>query len=78
MANRLISPRPHNTGRARWTLELASGTSIWTNFTNGKDHELELPSIGWQLFILDSSQSDPIAFPAFLDTYATPPIDGAS
>src|SRR5215216_8207445 len=32
---------------------------------------LELPSIGWQLFILDSSQSDPIALPAFLDTYAT-------
>jgi hypothetical protein len=33
--------------------------------------DLELPSIGWQLFILDSSQSDPIALPAFLDTYAT-------
>src|SRR5215218_7094728 len=32
---------------------------------------LELPSIGWQLFILDSSQSDPITLPAFLDTYAT-------
>ena len=32
---------------------------------------LELPSIGWQRFILDSSQSDPIAIPAFLDTYAT-------
>ena len=32
---------------------------------------LELPSIGWQLFILDNSQSDPIALPAFLDTYAT-------
>src|SRR5215217_3983667 len=34
-------------------------------------NDLELPSIGWQLFILDSSQSDPIALPAFLDTYAT-------
>src|SRR5215203_65333 len=33
--------------------------------------DLELPSIGWQLFILDSSQRDPIALPAFLDTYAT-------
>src|SRR5918995_7050932 len=33
--------------------------------------ELELPSIGWQLFILDRSQSDPKALPAFLDTYAT-------
>src|SRR5215203_3107916 len=32
---------------------------------------LELPSIGWQLFILDRSQSDPKALPAFLDTYAT-------
>ena len=32
---------------------------------------LELPPIGWQLFILGSSQSDPIALPAFLDTYAT-------
>src|SRR5215210_1311592 len=32
---------------------------------------LELPPIGWQLFILGSSQSDPTAFPPFLDTYAT-------
>src|SRR5215203_4984267 len=36
-----------------------------------KERNLELPSIGWQLFILDSSQSDPITLPAFLDTYAT-------
>src|SRR5215210_4706376 len=27
--------------------------------------------MGWQLFILDSSQSDSIAFPSCLDTYAT-------
>ena len=32
---------------------------------------LELPPIGWQLFMLDSSQSDSIAFPSCLDTYAT-------
>ncbi len=32
---------------------------------------LELPSIGWQLFILDSSQSDSTAFPSFLNTCAT-------
>src|SRR5215204_1224838 len=32
---------------------------------------LELPSIGWQLFILGSSQSDSTAFPSSLDTYAT-------
>src|SRR4051812_27045738 len=32
---------------------------------------LELPSIGWQLFILGSSQSDSTAFPSLLDTYAT-------
>ncbi len=32
---------------------------------------LELPPIGWQLFILGSSQSDSTAFPSFLDTYAT-------
>lgn len=31
----------------------------------------ELPSIGWQLFILESSQSDSIAIPSCLDTYAT-------
>ena len=29
---------------------------------------LELPSIGWQLFILDSSQSDSTAYPSCLDT----------
>jgi hypothetical protein len=32
---------------------------------------LELPSIGWQLFVLESSQSDSTAFPSCLDTYAT-------
>jgi hypothetical protein len=32
---------------------------------------LELPPIGWQLFILGSSQNDSTAFPSFLDTYAT-------
>src|SRR5215217_4206344 len=32
---------------------------------------LELPPLGWQLFILGSSQSDSTAFPSFLDTYAT-------
>src|SRR5215218_5354562 len=32
---------------------------------------LEVPSIGWQLFILESSQSDSTAFPSCLDTYAT-------
>ena len=33
--------------------------------------DLELPAIGWQLFILGSSQNDSTAFPSFLDTYAT-------
>jgi hypothetical protein len=32
---------------------------------------LELPSIGWQLFVLGSSQSDSTAFSSLLDTYAT-------
>jgi hypothetical protein len=32
---------------------------------------LELPPIGWQLFILGNSQSNSTAFPSFLDTYAT-------
>jgi hypothetical protein len=32
---------------------------------------LELPPIGWQLFILGSSWSDWTAFPSPLDTYAT-------
>jgi len=51
---------------------LAGAKSIAEFSTVYYDHlDLELPSIGWQLFILDSSQSDPIALPAFLDTYAT-------
>jgi hypothetical protein len=29
---------------------------------------LELPSIGWQLLILESSPSDSTAFPSCLDT----------
>src|SRR5215211_3044629 len=38
----------------------------------GLDHRaLELPPIGWQLFILGSSQSYSTAFPTFLDTCAT-------
>ena len=48
----------------RWVVER---TSSWQQLPT---RSLELPSIGWQLFILDSSQSDPIALPAFLDTYA--------
>jgi hypothetical protein len=32
---------------------------------------LELPSIGWQLFVLNSSQSDSTAFLSSLDTYVT-------
>src|SRR5215218_9249507 len=32
---------------------------------------LELPPIGWQLFILGNSKSDSTAFPLFLDTYAS-------
>src|SRR5215204_663748 len=32
---------------------------------------LELPPIGWQLFLLGNSKSDSTAFPSFLDTYAT-------
>ena len=33
--------------------------------------DLELPSTGWQLFVLGSPQSDSTAFLSFLDTYAT-------
>ncbi len=33
--------------------------------------DLELPSIGGQLFVLGSSQSDSTAFSSLLDTYAT-------
>src|SRR5215211_7255518 len=33
--------------------------------------DLELPSIGWQLFVLGNSQSDSTAFQSSLDTYAT-------
>jgi hypothetical protein len=45
---------------------LLMGASIMALFS-----ALELPSIGWQLFILGSSQSDATAFPSFLDTHAT-------
>jgi|SRR5215216_115598 len=41
------------------------------SFANANGGDLELPPIGWQLFILGSSQSDPTPFPSFLDTYAT-------
>src|SRR5215210_5339398 len=37
----------------------------------GPESMLELPPIGWLLFILGSSQSDSTALPSFLDTYAT-------
>src|SRR5919112_3056758 len=52
----------------------AECSTVWMYSTvrfDKPDSSLDLPSIGWQLFILDSSQSDPIALPAFLDTYAT-------
>src|SRR5215213_7345595 len=39
--------------------------------TISEDSNLELPPIGWQLFILGNSKSDSTAFPLFLDTYAT-------
>src|SRR5215210_5715116 len=38
---------------------------------NECSRDLELPPIGWQLFILGSSQSYSTAFPTFLDTCAT-------
>src|SRR5215211_8877691 len=38
---------------------------------SGPGSALELPPIGWQLFILGNSKSDSTAFPLFLDTYAT-------
>jgi hypothetical protein len=34
----------------------------------GAGEYLELPSIGWHLFILDSSQSDSTAFLSCIDT----------
>jgi hypothetical protein len=43
----------------------------WVEKTLGWSVELELPPIGWQLFILGSSQSDSTAFPSFLAAYAT-------
>src|SRR5215203_4117795 len=41
------------------------------NITEEALTDLELPPIGWQLFILGNSKSDSTAFPLFLDTYAT-------
>jgi hypothetical protein len=46
-------------------------TSKYIRAPATKPAVLELPPIGWQLFILDSSQSDSTAFPSCLDTYAT-------
>jgi hypothetical protein len=47
-------------GFERWLLILPSGVGS----------HLEAPSIGWQLFILGSSQRDSTGFLSFLDTYA--------
>src|SRR5215208_5257035 len=43
------------------------------NSVNAKfaERDLELPSIGWQLFILGGSQTDSTAFLSSLDTYDT-------
>jgi hypothetical protein len=65
-----MAPTPTSTA----TVQGALGSCICHAATLGAkfaERVLELPSIGWQLFILDSSQRDPIAFSAFLDTYAT-------
>jgi hypothetical protein len=43
------------------TIGLLRGASL-------ENADLELPSIGWLLFILDSSQSDSTAYPSWLDT----------
>jgi hypothetical protein len=46
------------------TLPQQSTVSTWDRYPPSC---LVLPSIGWQLFILDSSQSDSTAFPSCLD-----------
>jgi hypothetical protein len=61
-------------GNVFYVLDLAGAllrsdvTDVGRTFTG---NDLELPSIGWQLFVLSSSRSDSTAFPSFLDTYAT-------
>ena len=59
---------PTNSRYAAWTR--------WTNKRRGTSSRsctpyLEAAPIGWQLFILGSSQRDSTALPSFLDTYAT-------
>ena len=48
-----------------------SGASILPRVACFVAEGLELPSIGWQLFVLGSSQSDSAASSSLLDTYAT-------
>ncbi len=63
---------PNLTGSDESAMNFAAHVTILKGLlTRFQTLALELPSIGWQLFILGSSQSDSIAFPSFLDTYAT-------
>jgi hypothetical protein len=55
---------PLNTVVCLYSRENYRGQALW-------EGHLELPPIGWQLFIRGSSQSDSTAFPSFLATYAT-------
>jgi CSLREA domain-containing protein len=48
-----------------------NGTLTVSNSTISDNTALELPSIGWQLFVLGSSQGDSTASSSLLDTYAT-------
>jgi hypothetical protein len=67
-----MSATPHHKGNTRAPMVTAP-RPIVPNTAKVKPQRsgLELPSIGWQLFILGNSQSDSTAFLSFLDTYAT-------
>jgi parallel beta-helix repeat protein len=65
--NRVISGP--ETAEVGILVDFSSGTKILNNVA--RSYDLELPSIGWQLFILGTPQSDSTAFLQFLDTYAT-------
>src|SRR5215217_9774714 len=45
--------------------------SVWLCVTTCLTPTLEAAPIGWQLFLLGSSQGDSTAFPLCFDTYAT-------
>jgi hypothetical protein len=57
--------------KALYVIEMFFREEGLFDFIYDEKNNLELPPIGWQLFIRGNSQSDSTPFPSLLDTYAT-------